>query len=49
MSTGEMMAAGKYLEAMEKELYTKFLNLLDCSDWTGCGEVVDLLKGLSII
>lgn len=40
---------GKYLEAMEKALYTKFLDKLDAESWSDCGEVVKLLEGLSII
>lgn len=49
MSVGELLKAGKYLEAMEKALYTRFLDKLDADDWDGCGQVVALLKGLTII
>jgi len=44
-----MMAQGKYLEAIEKELYSKLLVKLDGDDWESCGQVVRLLEGLSII
>lgn len=43
------MEQGKYLEAMEKELYGKLLAKLDADDWDGCGQIVRLLEGLSII
>lgn len=49
LSVGELLKAGKYLEAMEKALYTRFLDKLDADDWDGCGQVVALLKGLTII
>lgn len=43
------MRDGKYLEALEKALYTKFLDKLDADNWDECGQVVRLLEGLSII
>ncbi len=43
------MKEGKYLEAMEKALYIRLLDKLDADDWDGCGQVVKLLEGLSII
>lgn len=49
MSVTELLKDGKYLEAAEKALYTKFLDKLDANDWDGCGQVVKLLEGLSII
>ena len=49
MSTGELMVQGKCLEAVEKELYLKFLSLLDGGDWYGCSKIVELLEGLSLI
>lgn len=49
LSVGELLKAEKYLEAMEKALYTRFLDKLDAEDWDGCGQVVALLKGLTII
>lgn len=49
MSVGELMKAGKYLEAMEKALYARLLDKLDADDWNGCSQVVRLLGDLSII
>lgn len=49
LSVGELLKEGKYLEAVEKSLYTKLLDKLDTDDWDGCGQVVKLLEGLSII
>lgn len=49
LSVGELMRDGKYLEALEKALYTKFLDKLDADNWDECGQVVRLLEGLSII
>lgn len=49
MSVGELLKEGKYLEAMEKALYIRLLDKLDADDWDGCGQVVKLLEGLSII
>lgn len=49
MSVGELLKSGKYLEAMEKALYTKLLDKLDADNWDDCGEIVRLLEGLSII
>lgn len=49
MSVGELLKDGKYLEAMEKALYTKLLDKLDADAWDDCGQVVRLLEGLSII
>lgn len=49
MSVGELMKDGKYLEAMEKALYTKLLDKMDGDSWEDCGQVVKLLEGLSII
>lgn len=49
MSVGELMKDGKYLEAMEKALYTKLLDKMDGDAWEDCGQVVKLLEGLSII
>lgn len=49
MSVGELLKGGQYLEAAEKALYTKLLDKLDTDDWDGCGQVVKLLEGLSII
>lgn len=49
MSVGELLKDGKYLEAMERALYTKLLDKLDAESWDDCGKVVKLLEGLSII
>lgn len=49
LSVGELMKDGKYLEAMEKALYTKLLDKLDGDKYDECGQVVQLLEGLSII
>lgn len=49
MSEGELFKAGKYLEAMEKALYTKLLLKLDAEAWDDCDKVIHLLEGLSII
>lgn len=49
LSVGELLKSGKYLEAMEKALYTKLLDKLDADNWDDCGEIVRLLEGLSII
>ncbi len=49
LSVGELLKDGEYLEAVEKALYTRFLDKLDADDWDGCGQVVKLLEGLSII
>ena len=49
MSVGELMKDGKYLEAMEKALFTKLLDKLDGDKYDECSQVVQLLEGLSII
>lgn len=49
MSVGELMNDGKYLEAMEKALYTKLLDKLDGDKYDECSQVVKLLEGLTII
>lgn len=49
MSVGELLNEGKYLDAMEKALFTKLLDKLDTDSWEDCGQVVRLLEGLSII
>lgn len=43
------MKDGKFLDAVERALYTKFLDKLDAENWEECGQVVRLLEGLSII
>lgn len=49
LSVGKLMDDGKFLEAMERALYTKLLDKLDSDAWDDCGQVVKLLEGLSII
>lgn len=49
LSVGELMKDGKYLDAMEKALFTKLLDKLDGDKYDECGQVVQLLEGLSII
>lgn len=49
MSVGKLMDDGKFLEAMERALYTKLLDKLDSDAWDDCGQVLTLLEGLSII
>lgn len=49
LNVGELMKEEKYLEAMEKALFTKFLDKLDADAWDDCHQVVGLLDGLSII
>lgn len=49
LSVGELMKDGKYLEAVEKALYTKLLDKLDGDKYDECGQVVKLLEGLTII
>lgn len=49
LSVGKLMEDGKFLEAMERALYTKLLDKLDSDAWDDCGQVVKLLEGLSII
>lgn len=49
MSVGELMKDGKYLDAVEKALFTKLLDKLDGDKYEECGQVVQLLEGLSII
>lgn len=49
MNVGELLNEGKYLDAMEKALFTKLLDKLDTDSWEDCGQVVRLLEGLSII
>lgn len=48
-SVGRLMDEGKFLEAMERALYTKLLDKLDSDAWDDCSQVVKLLEGLSII
>lgn len=48
-SVGRLMEDGKFLDAMERALYTKLLDKLDSDNWDDCGQVVRLLEGLSII
>lgn len=49
MSVGELLKGERYLDAAQLALFTKFLDRLDADDWDGCGQVVKLLEGLSII
>lgn len=49
LSVGELMKDGKYLEAMERALYTKLLDKLDGDKFEDCGQVVALLERLSIV
>ena len=49
LSVGELMKDGKYLDAMEKALFTKLLDKLDGDKYDECGQVVQLLEGLNII
>lgn len=49
LSVGDLMKDGKYLEAMEKALYTKLLDKLDGDKYDECGQVVKLLEELTII
>lgn len=49
VGVGELLKAGKYLEAMELALYTKLLDKLDAGEWDDCRQVLELLEGLSII
>lgn len=49
MSVGKLMEEGKFLDAMERALYTKLLDKLDSESWEDCGQVVKLLEGLTII
>lgn len=49
MSVGKLLEDGKYLEAMERALFTKLLDKLDADAWDDCRQVVKLLEGLSII
>lgn len=49
LGVGELLKDGKYLDAMEKALFTKLLDKLDAEAWDDCGQVVRLLEGLSII
>jgi hypothetical protein len=49
LETGALFDNGKYLEAVECELYQRFLTKLRTDDWNACNEIVRLLEGLSII
>lgn len=49
MSVGQLFKDGKYLEGMEKALFTKLLDKLDSEDWDDCGSIVRLMESLSII
>lgn len=49
MSVGELLKEGKYLDAMERALYTKLLDKIDADQWDDCRQLVKLLEGLSII
>lgn len=49
LSVGKLMDEGKYLEAMEKALFTKLLDKLDADAWDDCHQVIGLLDGLSVI
>ena len=49
LTVGDLMKEGKFLEAMERALFTRLLDKIDADDWDGCGKVVELLEGLSII